>query len=224
MEDILKSTFQRKKVSFSKLSEYGFRLNDKNEYQFSKILQGSEFILTAIVTQDGKISAEVFDPSFGEPYILHLTDAAGSFVVGVRSEYEKILKDIANTCFVPDVFKSEQAKLLTEYVRKTYSDELEFLWQKFPDNAVWRRKDNKKWYGAILTVPRCKLGLKSDEIVEIIDLRYPADEMEKLIDKKHYFPGWHMNKKSWFTIILDESVETEKIRKMIDESYRLADK
>ena len=38
-----------------------------------------------------------------------------------------------------------------------YCDELEFLWQKFPDNAVWRRKDNKKWYGALLTVSKEKL-------------------------------------------------------------------
>lgn len=36
-----------------------------------------------------------------------------------------------------------------EYVRKKYGDELEFLWTKFPDNAAWRRKDNRKWYGVL---------------------------------------------------------------------------
>jgi len=74
-------------------------------------------------------------------------------------------------------------------------DELEFLWTKFPDNAVWRRKDNSKWYGAILTVSRNKLGLSSNEVAEIIDLRLEKEQMSKTIDNEHYFPGWHMNKK-----------------------------
>ena len=43
-----------------------------------------------------------------------------------------------------------------------------------------------------------------------------------MIDKKRYFPGWHMNKKHWYTIILDGSVSTEEICSRIDESYRLA--
>ena len=33
--------------------------------------------------------------------------------------------------------------MIIKYVRESYGDELEFLWKKFPDNAVWRRKDNK---------------------------------------------------------------------------------
>lgn len=52
--------------------------------------------------------------------------------------------------FEPNVFKSVYAKELIEYVCSTYGDELEFLWQKFPDNAIWRRKDTGKWYGALL--------------------------------------------------------------------------
>jgi len=46
--------------------------------------------------------------------------------------------------------------------------------------------------------------------------------MEELLSNKSYYPGWHMNKKNWYTIILDGSVETEEIYKRIDESYRLA--
>ena len=99
---------------------------------------------------------------------------------------------------------------------------MEFLWQKFPDNAVWRRKDTAKWYGAILTVGRHKLDLDSKEIVEIIDLRIEPDQMDALLQNDGYYPGWHMNKKHWYTIILDESVATEEIFRRIDESFRLA--
>lgn len=64
----------------------------------------------------------------------------------------------------------------------------------------------------------------SDEVVEIIDLRFMPEQMVELVDNERYFPGWHMNKKSWYTIILDGSVSTEEICARIDESYKLAKK
>lgn len=120
------------------------------------------------------------------------------------------------------VFKAEQSVALIAYVREKYGDELEYLWDKFPDNAVWRRKDNEKWYGALLTVSRRKLGIPSDEIVEIIDLRIALEEMDNLIDNACFFPGWHMNKKHWYTIILDGTVSTDEICRRVDKSYLLA--
>ena len=81
---------------------------------------------------------------------------------------------------------------LIEYVRKQYGDELEYLWENFPENAVWRRKNNQKWYGAPLTVSRRKLGFSSDEVVEIIDLRGTPEELAAFVDGQRYFPGWHM--------------------------------
>ena len=98
------------------------------------------------------------------------------------------------------------------------------MWEKFDDNAIWRRTDNAKWYGAILTVSKSKLGLPSDEIVEILDLRADPDEIPKMVDGKNIFGGWHMNKKHWITVCLDGSVPPEDIFKMIDISYNLAKK
>lgn len=222
--NLINTIFRRKILNPSKLVSYGFESNE-NVYKYKTVLNESKFILSIVIDKEGNVSSEVTDPSTDEPYTLHLSEGAiGSFVGGVRSEYEEILADIAEKCFEPDIFKTIQAKQIIEYVREVYGDELEYLWQKFPDNAVWRRKDNKKWYGAILTVSLRKLGLNSDEMVEIIDLRYPPDKLEKLVDGKTYFPGWHMNKKNWYTIILNETVPTEEIFRLIDKSYQLADK
>ncbi len=160
-----------------------------------------------------------------EVYTLHLVESAtGSFVGEIKSQYKAVLEEIAETCFDPDVTKSNQAKELIAYAREKYGDELEFLWPKFPDNAIWRRQDNKKWYGAILTVSRQKLGLKSDEIVEIVDLRLEPEKIATLVDQKRYFNGWHMNKKNWYTIILDGSVPTKEICNKLDDSHTLTGK
>ena len=120
------------------------------------------------------------------------------------------------------VFKSDQAQNIIQYLRDIYNDELEFLWPRFPNNAVFRRKDTGKWYGALLTLSGKKLGLDPDEIIEIIDLRARPEEIASLVDMRKYFPGYHMNKKNWYTVCLDGSVQTDEIFKRIDDSYRLA--
>ena len=171
------------------------------------------------------MSTEIIDPSTHEPYTLHLNgSAAGSFVGKVRMEYEGVLQDIVDHCCEPDIFQSDLAKRLIAYVHEVYGDEPEYLWERFPDNAIWRRKDNQKWYGALLTVSKRKLGVKSPGTVEIIDLQEEPDELTALVDGVHYFPGWHMNKKHWYTILLDGSVPFEEICERLNKSYLLSGK
>lgn len=218
--DKLNAIFRNRKPEFRKLENYGF-VKSKTLYKYTKTLTDSGFLMTVTINKSGKVSAKVTEPEVGE-YTLHLTNSAGSFVGQVRAEYEQTLNEIADSCFEPDVFKSEQTKRLTEYVREKYGRELEFLWDKFEGNAVWRRGDTNKWFAAVLTVSRRKLGLSSDEIVEIIDLRLPPEEMAALVDGKRYFGGWHMNKKHWYTIILDGSVDLKELCRRVDMSYDLA--
>lgn len=111
---------------------------------------------------------------------------------------------------------------MIRHIGDRYHDDPEFLWERFPQNAVFRCKDNAKWYAALLTVPRSKLGLPGGEPIEIIDLRTNPQDVERLVDGKHYFPGYHMNKKNWFTICLDGSVPIEEIFERIGISYRIA--
>lgn len=222
--DIINNIFRRKKICVPKLSTYGFSENN-GVYFYHTALPGSGFLMVVEITSDSLVKATVIDTETNEPYTLHLTHGAvGSFVTGVKMEYEQVLTDIAEKCFEPDIFKSTQAKAVIAYVRETYGDELEFLWPKFPDNAIWRRKETQKWYGAILTVSREKLGFSSHEPAEIIDLRIAPEQIDATVDNKKYFPGWHMNKRNWYTIILDGSISTEEICRRIDKSYRLATK
>lgn len=222
MADIIQNIFKDKKLNLSKLVMFGFE-NEDSCYVYRKILTDSNFLLTVRVTVQGSVSAEITDPDFCEPYTLHLTDTAtGSFVGNIKIQYEETLKQVADRCFECNVFKSKQAKDLIEYVRNTYGDELEFLWDKSPGNAIWRRKDTKKWYGALLTVSKRRVGINSDEKTEILDLRVHPDELDELIDYKTFFPGYHMNKKHWYTVILDGSANFQKICRGIDKSYLLA--
>ncbi|MEE1013817.1 MAG: MmcQ/YjbR family DNA-binding protein [Clostridia bacterium] len=210
--------------NFQRLAAYGFAEQD-GRYIYSSELLNGQMKLKITVSADNKVYTELIDAESNEEYVLHLVSSAvGSFVGQVKAEYEAVLKDIVAKCFDVVVFKSEQAKAVISYVLEKYGNEPEYLWKKFPDNAVIRRSDTKKWYVALLAVSKSKLGIDSNENVEIIDLRLKPEEMESLIDNKKYFPGYHMNKKHWFTICLDGSVPMEEICKRIDKSYELATK
>lgn len=213
--------FKNKKFIAEKLLQFGFK-KENGRYFYSEDIMNGQMSLEVSVYGDGKICTKTVDRGSNDEYVLHLVDTAeGAFVGQVKAEYEAVLSKISESCFEADIYKSEQTKAIIEHVRKTYSDELEYLWKK-SDNAIWRRKDTQKWYGALLFVPKNRLGIDSDERVEILDLRIKPEEMESLIDNRRYFSGYHMNKKHWFTVCLDGSVSFDELCQRIDESYRLA--
>ena len=219
---MIENIFKYRRVNVPKLKEYGF-VEQNRVYRYETPIVNGQFILFVTVKENGDVSTRLIDTESQDEYVLHLVEgSAGEFVGTVRTAFEEVLTDIRGRCFEVEIFKSEQAKQVIEYIRTRYGDELEHLWAKFPSNAIWRRKDNQKWYGILLLLPKRKLGLEGDEIVEIIDLRIAPSKIDQLVDGKTYFAGYHMNKRSWVTICLDGSVPTQAIFEYIDNSYRLA--
>lgn len=214
--------FKNRKLNIEKLLSFGFQ-NADSGYVYHADLADGQMKLTVVIDTDEKVYTKITDNDSGDEYVLHrVSGTAGSFVGQVKSEYEAVLDEISNKCFIPDVFKSDQAKEIINYIKKTYGDEPEYLWQRFSDNAAVRRKDNKKWYAVLLTVSQRKLGFDSDDKVEILDLRMKPEDLEKKVDGVKFLPGYHMNKKHWITICLDGAVSTQEIYALINESYALA--
>lgn len=222
MNKITEEIFKHKVANFNKLAEYGFT-KTTGGYVWQTNILDNQFSLTIAVDKNSDVQTKLIETSVGEEYTLFLADdAIGDFVGKVKLAYQDVLTNIATACFEKQVFKSDYAKKLIEYVSKKFEDELEYLWEKFPDYAVWRRKDNKKWYGLLVTIPYSKLGLNSNQMVEAIDLRMSPDDVQKFVDGKTIFAGYHMNKTHWITICLDGSVPLETIKQYLDQSYMLA--
>ena len=95
------------------------------------------------------------------------------------------------------------------------------MWDKLPTAAVWRRPDNEKWYGVIMAVRGTKLGLASDSLIEILDVRAPE---VSIADHKTIFPAYHMNKKNWLTYLLDGSVPRATLELAVRQSYQMVAK
>ena len=213
--------FRNRKAVPEKLASFGFN-ESIDGHSYETAIADGQFRMIVTV-QDRDVESRLLDRDSGEPYVLHqVPGAAGSFVGMVREAHMQVLRKIAKSCFVPDVFHSSGAKAVLEYVREKYGDELEYPWPKTLENAVLRRQDTGKWYAAFLIISRRKLGLDSDEPVEILDLRIPPEEVEHTVDGVGYFPGFHMNKRRWYTVLLDGTVPPEEIFPQIDRSYQMA--
>ena len=210
-----------KKIDFKKLEEFGFELIDNSYYYHTSLLK-NQFKMSVKINLDNSIFTEIIDTETNEPYVLYLIEKRSGYSEKVYKAYSEILAKIQKECFEDEIFKANYTKEIITYVKNKYGDELEFLWEKSPKNAVVRRKSSKKWYAVILTVSKRKLNLDTDEIIEVINLHNRVEEIEKLIDNKKYFPAYHMNKKHWCTICLDGTVELKEIYKLIDVSYELA--
>lgn len=214
--------FKNKFPIFDKLVKFGFVLQ-KDVYLYCCSIVDGQFNLNIEVNHDGNIKTKLVDPDTEEEYILHLAEnAVGRFVGRVRTEYFDILKQIADNCFETKIFQTKFANEIIQYIYKKYQDHFEYLWNKFPDNAIVRRRDNQKWYALLLTVKPASIGIDGSEKIEIIDIRMPPEKIEVLVDQKKYFAGYHMNKKHWITMRLDGSVDLQEIFNLIDQSYILA--
>ncbi|MBQ9267192.1 MAG: MmcQ/YjbR family DNA-binding protein [Clostridia bacterium] len=217
----LDNFLKNRSIDTAKLLEYGFTKQGK-EYVYHTKIYEEQFEMFVSFSAKQNI-AKIVDIANEEEYVLvDNPNSVGKFVGKLREEYENKLQDMIEKCTILDVFKEMQSKEIIQLVKEKYQDDLEFLWKKFPDNAIWRNKTNRKWYAALLTVSERKLGIDSDAVVEIIDLRYQKDKIKELVDNKFVFPGYHMNKDSWITIKLDGSVDTEKILELLENSYQLS--
>ena len=211
-----------RKLNIDRLEPYGF-IKEKDSWRFGTDIMDGEFALTVYVSETGDIDTSLKETATGEEYVLYKTNAAGAVLGEIRSQILEIVTDIVTACYEPAVFKNSQTEMLIRYVRERYGTDLEYLWPKTPENAIWRRRDNGKWYGIIMTVARGRVdGSDSAEMTEVVNMMMEKGERECLLGGKGYYPGWHMNKDSWFSVILDGSLPDEDITARLDKSFILA--
>lgn len=218
------SVFNHKKPNFEKLRAFGFTESNGTHTYRTTIADG-QFQMSITLSKQAAISTQVIDLVSKDEYVLHrIAGTSGAFVGMIKTDYESVLLEVANKCFESDVFKNQPAQQVIQYVRENYHDELEFLWQRSPTSAILRRQDTQKWYAALLVLPKSKLGLADGGVIDIINLRIKPEELDSVIDHQTFFPGYHMNKKHWYTICLDSSLPIAEVYQRIDASYQLANK
>lgn len=120
-------------------------------------------------------------------------------------------------------YKSAQTLRLLDYAKNNYATEPEFLWAKTPDCAVLRNSNSRKWYGIIMVIPANKIGIDSDNLIEIVNVRFSKGEaLDFAGNVPGIYPAWHMNKKNWITIVLDGTLSDEQLFGLVNQSFGLS--
>ncbi len=89
-------------------------------------------------------------------------------------------------------------------------------------NAVFRRKDNLKWFAIVMTVDAKKLGIGAFGELDIVNLKCTDEDRERLAEVENVLPAYHMNKKRWLTVVLDEQEDFDtQLIDLVDKSYSL---
>ena len=73
------------------------------------------------------------------------------------------------------------------------------------ETAVLRHADNRKWYAIVMRVPRRKFGLRSDEVIDVVNLKLPTEMFGSFDAADGVYPAYHMNKLHWISVLLPDA-------------------
>lgn len=193
----------------------------KKEYE--KIFLNNSFKAVVKISDDGTVSGTVYDLENDDEFLpLRIENNEGSFAAEVRSEYEKFLTELRDKYFIKNYFIYPQSNRITQLIIEKYGNYPEFLWEKFDGSGIFRNPESQKWYAAVLEVEGSKVKKGKTGIIEVLDIKLEPDEIQELLMLPDFYPAYHMNKKSWITIILDESLSDSVIMGYIEKSRQLS--
>ena len=213
--------FKAYQFNKEKARAYGFVENSGVWTYSCQILDG-DFAMTVSITVDN-VRFQVFDQETGDIYPqVHMESMRGSFVGNVREACLEILYQIRKGCFDVQDFICPQTKRIMLHVQEKYENQLEYLWEKSPDTAVLRHEDNQKWYAVLMKISWEKLNKTQEGLVEVVNLKH--DLVSDLLAERGIYPGFHMNKRYWISIPLDDTLTDQKVLELFEKSYFLTSK
>ena len=213
-----------------KLLDYGFSTAGKtaggscsaDSLTMEKLVAGGAF-KACIAISESHLDVDCYDVATNEKYaLLDVSRSNGAFVNSVRNEIKDLIADIRKKCFDGRDIVSEYKTFLSENL-KAQGD---FPWDDntydVHDYEVFRCKNNK-WFALVMAIPFKRLGLKSEEVIHVVNLKADKDKIPELIDKRTIFPAYHMNKKNWITVILSDRIGFEELCRLTKESKDLVE-
>lgn len=214
---IIDDIFKKYKVIENMLIPYGFTSDGESYFLDTSIMDGS-FGLN-ITIKDRKITGAIIDKDFNEEYTqINVEGAIGGFIAEINEECQKILIDIRKKCFEREDFISPQSNRISKKIFELYQVEPEFMWDTAPGFGVFRNKRTRKWFGIITNIDKGKIIKGESGEIEVISLNL-LGLTPQYKGRKGIYEAYHLNKKNWVSILLDETLTDEEILDIISISY-----
>ena len=167
------------------------------------------------------ITGCIIDKDFNEEY--KIDNIYSSFIEALKKECEDILIEIRDNCYYKEDFIFNQSNQISNYIKEKYNVSPEYLLESDPGFGVFRNKNTNKWFGIIMNIKKNKIVGNDNKEVEVISLML-HDKTNYYINNETIFLAYHMNKKNWVSIILDESLANDIIFNLININYNNSNK
>ena len=221
---IEKDIFKKSRVNESKLINYGFK-KEKDNYIYSKDIMNNCMRVYISIDKHKNITSKIIDKDFNEEYTAFRNESSnGSFNNKVREEYKEVLNDIKDKCFTEETFIFGQSNRLTKYIKEKYNDSPTFEWETSPGFGIFRNKNTKKWYALVMNINFNKIDNDKKEEIEIVNIKLDEEKILNLLKQDGFYKAWHMNKKYWITIVLNDTIDDKLLFELVDESYNYSSK
>ncbi|MCG9883836.1 MmcQ/YjbR family DNA-binding protein [Streptococcus suis] len=210
------------KIHLPSLIPFGFIFSD-GRYTYREVFMEGQFEAVVEVDEAGQLSSYVWDCEMEEVYTAHLVTApAGAFVGQVREAYQSILDRVEEACCVALPFTKDQSNRIAQLIKEQWGDLPDYPFAKLPTYGAFRHPNNNKWYALVSQIPRDKLdGSGSQEQLEIVNLKVDGREIAELLSQSGIFPAYHMSKKTWVSVLLDDTVEDQMVFDLLEKSRYL---
>ena len=219
--------FERKRFVPGKLTAFGFAPDGEGLFYSRSFLDG-EFVAEVRISPDGAVSGRVIDRMNDEDYApLYAEGMRGAYVSSVRAAYAAILEEIARTCCYEVYFASDQANRIAGLVKERYGVLPDFPFDDGKDRTagVFRHLDSGKWFGLIMHVKKSVLAGETESTrIDAMNLKAEPARIPELWKADGVYPAYHMNRKYWISVALDDRLTDERAMELIDESFLLTKK
>ena len=94
-----------------------------------------------------------------------------------------------------------------EYCLNTHGTAPDYPFDEDFETTVLRHVDNRKWYAIVMKVSRRKFGFDSDEVIDVVNLKFPTEMFGSFGVADGIYPAYHMNKLHWISVLLPDAPE-----------------
>ena len=75
-----------------------------------------------------------------------------------------------------------------------------------------------------MVIPFNKIDKNKFGLIEVINVKINPNDKDNLLKIEGIYEAYHMNKKSWISIILNDTLSDDLVSELIDNSYKLVGK
>ena len=111
-------------------------------------------------------------------------------------------------------------KAVEAYIEKKYGVRGDCPFQDDFDDMAFRHLDNQKWFALLLLLRRDRFFLGQTGEMYLLNLKNDPKKMPLLYDERIH-PAYHMNRRNWLSVLLEEGTDLMLLERLIDESYAL---